>query len=134
MRGTLVDSNVLIDVLSEHDEWFDWSASMVERAADDGELVINPIIYAEVSPQFDAIEDLDEALPIDYYRRAALPWEAGFLASRAFLAYRRAGGVRRSPLPDFYVGAHAAVEGLTLLTRDARRYRKYFRSLRIIAP
>jgi predicted nucleic acid-binding protein len=127
----LVDSNVLIDVLTEHDEWFDWSASMVERAADDGELVINPIIYAEVSPQFDSIEDLDEALPAEYYRRAGLPWEAGFLAGKAFLAYRR---VRRSPLPGFYVGAHAAIEGLTLLTRDARRYRKYFRSLRIIAP
>jgi predicted nucleic acid-binding protein len=134
MRGTLVDSNVLLDLLTEHEEWFEWSAAMLERCADDGELVINPIIYAEISPQFDTIEELDDALPEAYYRRAALPWEAGFLAGRAFIKYRRSGGARRSPLPDFYIGAHAALESLTLLTRDARRYHKYFRSLRIIAP
>ena len=134
MRGTLVDSSVLLDVFTEDDEWFDWSASMLERAAHETELVINPIIYAEVSPQFDSIEELDEALPTAFCRRASLPWEAGFLAGRAFVEYRRTGGVRRSPLPDFYIGAHAAIEGLTLLTRDARRYHKYFRSLRIIAP
>lgn len=134
MRRTLVDSNVLLDLFTEDDEWFDWSSSMIERCGNDGELVINPIIYAEVSPQFDSIEDLDESLPPEYFRRAALPWESGFLAGRAFIAYRRAGGVRRSPLPDFYIGAHAALEGLTLLTRDPARYRKYFRKLTIIAP
>ena len=134
MRGTLVDSNVLLDLLTEHEEWFEWSATMLERCAEDGELVINPIIYAEISPQFDTIEELDDALPEAYYRRVALPWEAGFLAGRAFLQYRRSGGIRRSPLPDFYIGAHAAIDGLTVLTRDAGRYHKYFRSLRIIAP
>jgi predicted nucleic acid-binding protein len=134
MRGTLVDSNVLIDVLTEHEEWFAWSAAMLERCADDGELMINPIIYAEISPQFDTIEELDDALPEAYYRRVALPWEAGFLTGRAFLQYRRSRGIRRSPLPDFYIGAHAAIEGLALLTRDARRYHKYFRALKIIAP
>ena len=134
MRGTLVDSNVLLDLLTEHEEWFEWSATMLERCADDGELVINPIIYAELSPQFDTIEKLDDALPEAYYRRAALPWEAGLLAGRAFIKYRRSGGARRSPLPDFYIGAHAAIDGLTLLTRDGRRYHKYFRSLKIIAP
>lgn len=134
MNGTLVDSNVLLDVFTEDDEWFDWSAAMLEQAAHEAELVINPIIYAEVSPQFDSIEELDEALPTTFCRRASLPWEAGFLAGRALVHYRRSGGVRRSPLPDFYIGAHAAIEGLTLLTRDARRYRKYFPSLRIVAP
>ena len=134
MRRTLIDSNVLMDLFTEDQEWFDWSAAMIERSADEGELVINPIIYAEVSPQFDSIEALDEALPAEYYRRAELPWQAGFLAGYAFAKYRRAGGMRRSPLPAFYIGAHAAVEGLSLLTRDPRRHRKYFPALRIVSP
>lgn len=134
MAGTLVDSNVLLDVLTEDVEWFDWSAAMLGNAADAGSLYINPIIYAEVSLRFRRIEELDEALPAEYYRRADLPWAAGFLAGHAFARYRRRGGVRRSPMPDFYVGAHAAVAGLTLLTRDARRYRAYFPALRLIAP
>jgi len=132
--GTLVDSNVLIDLLTEDQQWLDWSASALERCANHGELFINPIIYAEISPLFDSIEDLDEALAPPYFRRADLPWEAAFLAGMAFVQYRRAGGTKRSPLPDFYVGAHAAIEGLTLLTRDATRYRRYFPSLRIVAP
>jgi predicted nucleic acid-binding protein len=134
VAGTLVDSNVLLDVLTEDVEWFDWSAAMLGNAADAGSLYINPIIYAEVSLRFRRIEELDEALPAEYYRRADLPWAAGFLAGHAFARYRRRGGVRRSPMPDFYVGAHAAVAGLTLLTRDARRYRAYFPALRLIAP
>lgn len=134
MRGTLVDSNVLMDLISEHEEWFDWSSAMIERCADQGDLFINPIIYAEVSAQFDSIEELDEALPVNYYRRADLPWEAGFLAGHAFVRYRRAGGTRRSPMPDFYIGAHAAIDGLTLLTRDAKRYGRYFPSVRLLAP
>jgi predicted nucleic acid-binding protein len=132
--GTLVDSNVLLDLFTEDEEWFDWSSAMLAACAEEGELVINPIVYAEVSPQFDTLEDLDEALPPGFFRRAPLPWEAGFLAGLAFAKYRRAGGVRPTPMPDFYIGAHAAVEGLALLTRDARRYRKYFPSLRVIAP
>ena len=97
-------------------------------------LVINPIIYAEVSARFERIEELDDALPADYYRRVALPWEAAFLAGQCFVKYKRRGGERRSPMPDFYIGAHAALTGLTLLTRDATRYRTYFPTLRIIAP
>lgn len=134
MPGTLIDSNVLLDIFTEDEEWFDWSASMVKAAADEGSLYVNPIIYAEVSVRFDRIEDLDEALPVTFCRRADLPWAAGFLAGQAYRKYRRRGGVRRSPMPDFYIGAHAAVAGLTLLTRDARRYRAYFPSLRLIAP
>jgi hypothetical protein len=106
----------------------------LEDAASRGGIVINPIIYAEVAARFESIEDLDEALPGDYYRRIQLPWEAAFLAAQCYIKYRRRGGVRRSPMPDFYVGAHAAVSGLTLLTRDPRRYRDYFPTLRIIAP
>jgi len=97
-------------------------------------LVINPIIYAEVSVGFERIEELDEVLPVDSFRREPLPWDAAFLAGKCFLAYRRQGGTRRSPLPDFYIGAHAAIEGLPLLTRDPRRYRTYFPNLTILAP
>ncbi len=131
---TLVDSNVILDVVTEDAEWFDWSATMLSREGERNRLVINPLIYAEVSLGFDRIEDLDEALPREYFGREALPWEAAFLAARAFAAYRRKGGNKRHPLPDFYIGAHAAVAGHTLLTRDARRYRTYFPRLRMIAP
>ena len=97
-------------------------------------LVINPLVYAEVSTCFDRIEDLEAALPQDAFRREALPYDAAFLAGKCFLAYRRRGGTRRSPLPDFYIGAHAAVAGYRLLTRDASRYRTYFPRLELIAP
>jgi hypothetical protein len=132
--GTLVDSNVLLDLLTEDEEWFDWSAAMVAEAGDTGPLFINPIIYAEASARFTSIEDLDESLLPAYYRRVELPWTAGFLAGQAYLKYRRGGGTRRSPMPDFYIGAHAAIAGLTLLTRAARRYRAYFPTVRLIAP
>jgi predicted nucleic acid-binding protein len=134
VRGTLVDSNVLLDVLTEDADWFDWSAAMLEEAANRNRLFINPIIYAEVSIGFDRIEDLDEALPPAIFRRLDLPWAAGFLAGKAFIRYRRDGGERRSPLADFYVGAHAAIAGLDLLTRDRRRYARYFPTLTLIAP
>jgi predicted nucleic acid-binding protein len=134
VASTLVDANVLLDVLTEDAGWFDWSASMLEQAAHRGAIVINPIIYAEVSAGFTRIEDLDAALPPAYYRRAELPWAAGFLAGQAFVRYRRRGGTRRSPLPDFYIGAHAALMRLTLLTRDPRRYRGYFPTIDLIAP
>ena len=132
--STLADSNVLLDVLTQDDEWLDWSADRLTDAASMGGIIINPIIYAEVAAGFNRVEDLDDALPVEYYRRVPLPWEAAFLAGQCFVKYRRQGGARRSPLPDFYIGAHAAVSGLTLLTRDARRYRTYFPTLRIIAP
>lgn len=132
--ATLVDSNVLIDVATGGSEWVDWSAAMITRAAEEGRVVINPIIYAEVSIGFDRIEDLNAALPVEYFAREELPWAAAFLAAQVFLDYRRAGGAQRAPLPDFYIGAHAAIAGYTLLTRDARRYRAYFPKLRLIAP
>ena len=129
-----MDSNVLLDVVTDDTEWFEWSAAMLADAADRGAIVINPIIYAEVSAAFGRIEDLDEALPSLYYRRVPLPWESAFLAGQCFVKYRRRGGARRSPMPDFYIGAHAALAGLTLLTRDPRRYRTYFPSLSLISP
>ncbi len=134
MPGTLVDSNVILDVATEDADWLDWSASMLEEAGERGPLIINLLVFAEVSVRYATIEAVDEALPAAYYTRAPLPWEAAFLAAKAFERYRRRGGVRRSPLRDFFIGAHAAVSGLTLLTRDARRYRAYFPKLRIVAP
>lgn len=134
MSGVLVDSNVLLDVVTGDPRWSQWSEEQIASSADRGPLIINPIIYAEVSVGFERIEEVEEALPRDFFSREALPWEAGFLAGKCFLEYRRRGGPRRSPLPDFYIGAHAAVRGLPLLTRDPTRYRTYFPSLRIIAP
>ncbi|MCA1695520.1 MAG: type II toxin-antitoxin system VapC family toxin [Actinobacteria bacterium] len=124
--GTLVDSNVLLDVLTEDEVWLEWSSVELARAADAGPLFINFVIYAEVSVRFSRIEDLDEALPRADYERLDLPWEAAFLAGKAFLEYRRNRGTRSSTLPDFFIGAHAAVARLRLLTRDPSRYRTYF--------
>jgi predicted nucleic acid-binding protein len=134
MSPVLVDANVLIDVITNDPAWGAWSSSTLARLAAEEVLVINPLVYAEVSVGFDAIEDLDDALPPDDYRREQLPFDAAFLAGKAFLRYRQAGGVRRSPLPDFFIGAHAAIEGYRLLTRDASRYRAYFPRLELIAP
>jgi predicted nucleic acid-binding protein len=134
MREVLVDSNVILDVVTEDRQWVNWSASRLRALVEDHVLVINPIVYGEVSIGFDRIEDLDAALPTEFFRREALPWEAAFLAGRCFLRYRRGGGGRSTPLPDFYIGAHAAVRGIPLLTRDARRYRTYFPKLTLIAP
>lgn len=134
MTRIIVDSNVLLDVVTADPTWGTWSSATLERTADEAILVINALIYAEVSIGFASIEALEEALPSDLYRREFLPYEAGFLAGKAFLRYRQAGGARRSPLPDFYIGAHAAVSGYRLLTRDAIRYRTYFPTLELIAP
>lgn len=130
----LVDSNVLLDVLEDDPVWYAWSAEQLAASAEQGALIINPIIYAEVSVGFERIEDLEAVLSADAFERRPVPYEAAFLAGKCFVAYRRAGGVRRSPLPDFFIGAHAAVEGLTLLTRDATRYQTYFPRLKLIAP
>jgi predicted nucleic acid-binding protein len=132
--GTLVDSNVLLDVLTEDQEWQDWSSAMLEEAAESGRLVINPVIYAEVSARFETIEALEDVLSADYFTRAPIPWAAAFLAAKCFTRYRNKGGTSPRTLPDFFIGAHAAVGGMTLLTRDARRYRTYFPRLRIIVP
>ena len=134
MSPVLVDSNVLLDVLTDDPTWGAWSAETLARTADEEILVINALVYAEVSIGFDMVEALEEALPVDLYRREDLPYEAAFLAGKAFLRYRQSGGARRSPLPDFYIGAHAAVAGYRLMTRDAARYRAYFPRLELIAP
>ena len=107
---------------------------MLADAAERGTIVINPIVFAELSVRYDRIEDLDAALPGDYFVRAPVPWDAAFLAAKCFAKYRRRGGRAAAPLPDFFIGAHAAVAGLSLLTRDARRYRTYFPKLELIAP
>ncbi|HKR65814.1 MAG TPA: type II toxin-antitoxin system VapC family toxin [Thermoanaerobaculia bacterium] len=131
---TLVDSNVILDVVTDDPLWLDWSSDALARAADEATLAINPIIYAEVSVGFAAIEQLEDLLPASDFKRLDLPYESAFLAGKAFLAYRRRGGKRSAPLPDFYIGAHAAISGLRLLTRDPQRYRTYFPSIDIIAP
>lgn len=130
----LVDSNVLLDVATDDPRWGGWSSTMLEKTAESEPLAINPIIYAEVSIRYETIEELERALPADAFRREPLPYEAGFLAGKAFRAYRRRGGRRSTPLPDFYIGAHAAVAGYRLLTRDASRYRTSYPTLDLIAP
>lgn len=134
MKRVLVDANVLLDVLTDDPQWYGWSAAQLDACAAQSELCINPIVYAEVSVGFERIEDLDDALPPEAFSRLELPWEAGFLAGKCFLQYRRAKGSRNSPLPDFYIGAHATIQGMSLLTRDARRYRTYYPRLDLIAP
>lgn len=133
-RGVLVDSNVLLDVATNDPAWGDWSAHALAEVAEHTTLIINPIVYAEVSIGYTTIEALDAVLPAALYQREPLPWEAAFLAGKCFLLYRRRGGSRTSPLPDFYIGAHAAIARLALLTRDAARYRSYFPKVRILAP
>lgn len=130
----MVDSNVLIDVVSDDPAWGAWSAGRLADAAETGRLIINAIIYAEVSTRFSRIEDVERALPRDMLDREAIPYEAAFLAAKAFVAYRRRGGARTAPLPDFLIGAHATIAGHSLLTRDAARYRTYFPKLDVIAP
>lgn len=134
MKVTLVDSNVILDLLTEDARWLGWSSEALEEQAEKSTLAINPLIYAEVSIRFDRIEELETVLAPEIFRREPLPWEAAFLAGKCFVQHRRRGGSRRSPLPDFYIGAHAAVSNMVLLTRDARRYRSYFPTLEIVAP
>jgi predicted nucleic acid-binding protein len=134
MSRILVDANVLLDVLTADPVWYDWSAWQLDTCGNQAELCINAIVCAEVSVGFARIEVLDDAVSPDRFTRLALPWEAAFLAGKAFLRYRRAKGARRSPLPDFFIGAHAAIEGMPLLTRDARRYRTYYPKLELICP
>jgi predicted nucleic acid-binding protein len=131
---TLVDSNVLLDVITEDPTWSEWSRAALLAAGDAGRLVINPVIYAEVSVQYREIEALDAVLSPRDFARQPIPWPAAFLAGKLFLEYRRRGGTRRSPLPDFFIGAHAAVAGMPLLTRDPTRYRSYLPSLALLAP
>jgi predicted nucleic acid-binding protein len=134
MTAILVDSNVLLDVMTEDSRWLAWSAGAIAQAADSSRLVINPVIYAEVSVRYSRVEDLDTALPKTMFDREAIPYEAAFLAGKAFLRYRSLRGTKHSPLPDFFIGAHAAVARYSLMTRDPARYRTYFPKLRLIAP
>ncbi len=133
-HGTLVDSNVLLDVLTEDPVWEDWSTDALADAADAGPLYINPIVYSEVSIRFTTVEALEDALPSQDYRREPIPWAAAFLAGKVFLDYRRSKGTKSTALPDFFIGAHAATAGLDLLTRDIGRYRTYFPTVSLIAP
>ncbi|CAO3426081.1 type II toxin-antitoxin system VapC family toxin [Azospirillum endophyticum] len=131
---TLVDTNVLLDLVTNDPLWGDWSIRQLDAAAVKGPLIINDVVYAELSVGFERIEDLDDLLDEAGIPMEKIPREALFLAGKAFRRYRAAGGARSGVLPDFFIGAHAAVLGLPLLTRDARRYRSYFPSVVLIAP
>ena len=130
----LVDTNVLIDVAIEDPRWAEWSSTQLAQARDSDRLALNAIVYAELSVHFDTVESLETILVPFRFERLHLPWEAAFLAAKAFRRYWQAGGTKSTPLPDFFIGAHAAVTGLPLLTRDPRRYRRYFPKVRLITP
>lgn len=134
MTDFLVDSNVILDVLTEDPHWFDWSAKQLADCAEKGILHINAIIYAEVSIGFQDITQVESVLSPSFFQRDPLPYEPAFLAGQAFLEYRRRGGIRRSPLPDFYIGAHSLLCDYILLSRDANRYQTYFPKLILISP
>ncbi len=130
----MVDSNVILDILTEDPIWYTWSEQQLIRCMTLGTLVINPIIYAEVSISFATADEAEQVLNQGFFRFDPLPYKAAFVAGKAFSAYRRRGGDRRSPLPDFYIGAHALAARLSLLTRDANRYQTYFPGLELISP
>lgn len=130
----LVDANVLIDLFTDDPEWADWSEKALAEATGAGVLLINAIIYAEVSIAFNTRGPLEAALERLGIQRSELPYDAAFSAGQAFLKYRKRGGLKRSPLPDFYIGAHALHDELLLLTRDPRRYRTYFPQVKLICP
>jgi predicted nucleic acid-binding protein len=134
MSGSLIDANVLLDIATADANWVEWSQAQVRAAASRGPVYVNPIIYAELAPAFATKDELDRWLDPNLFQRAPLPYDAGWLAAQAFITYRRSGGARSAPLPDFYIGAHAQVEGLTLVSRDAARYRTYFPSAVLVAP
>jgi predicted nucleic acid-binding protein len=134
MAAVLVDSNVLLDLMTEDVQWFAWSSATIAEAAEHSRLIINPIVYAEISVRFSTIEAVNAAIPTTLFDREPIPYEAAFLAGKAFSIYRKRGGKNRSTLPDFFIGAHASVAGYSLLTRDAARYRTYFPRLALIAP
>jgi len=134
VSGVIVDSNILIDIATADPVWGPWSLEKLEEFSDLGPLIINPVIYGEVSVSFNSIEELEERLPLSAVQREAIPFEAAFLAGKVFAAYRRRGGDRASLLPDFLIGAHAAIKGYAILTRDDRRYRAHFPRIRLITP
>ncbi len=134
MTAVFVDSNVLLDVIAGDAVWREWSGAALARIARRHRMVINPIVYAEVSVRFRNIEDVDLTLPKKMFDHEAIPFEAAFLAGKVHAAYRARGGSRHATLPDFFIGAHATVAGYDLLTRDVARYRGYFPRLHLIAP
>lgn len=134
MTPVLVDSNVIIDLADRKSRWYRWSAEAIRRVVAESHLVVNPVIYAEVSAGYDQIVDVERVFPRYLFHREDVPYPAAFYAGHCYEAYRRRGGLKRSPLPDFFIGAHAAVAGYRLLTRDARRYRTYFPGIGLIAP
>ena len=134
MSGHLLDTNVLLDIATADATWLAWSEKQFRAAAALGPVLINPIVYAELAPAFTSQHELDRWLSPAILQRLPLPYDAGWLAAQAFIKYRHAGGVRNSPLPDFYIGAHAQVERLTLVTRDVARYRTYFPNVSLITP
>lgn len=134
MKGLLVDSNIILDIFLDDPNWADWSESALVKYSIHTKLYINSIVYAEVSIGFDRIEDLESALNNGGFHMLEIPKEALFLAGKAFLTYRKDKGIKRTPLPDFYIGAQAAILDLDLITRDVSRYRTYFPSVKIISP
>lgn len=134
MSGSLIDANVLLDIATADPTWMTWSQEQVRAAAGRGAVYVNPIIYAELAPAFATLQDLDRWLDPSLFQRVPLPYEAAWLAAQAFVKYRKGGGVRIAPLPDFYIGAHAEVERLKLVSRDAVRYKTCFPSVVLVAP
>ena len=134
MRGLLVDSNVILDIFLDDPKWADWSESVLVENSVDTDLYINSIVYSEVSIGFEKIEELESALNKSGFQMLEIPKEALFLAGKVFLKYRRSRGIKRFPLPDFYIGAQAAVFDMGLITRDVTKYRTYFPSVRLISP
>jgi predicted nucleic acid-binding protein len=134
MNGLLVDSNVVLDIFLDDPNWADWSESTLANYSDHKALYINAIVYTEVSVGFEKIEDLESALHKGGFQMLQIPKEALFLAGKAYLEYKAGRGMKRSPLPDFYIGAQAAVLGLDLITRDVTRYQRYFPTVKLICP
>jgi predicted nucleic acid-binding protein len=134
VNGVLVDANVILDVFEDDPRWAEWSMAALQRSAAAHRLYINPVIYTEISLAFARIEELEAAIAGCGLLMRQIPREALFLAGKAFLIYKKNKGAKTSTLPDFYIGAHAAVEGLTLMTRDRSRFRSYFPTLELITP
>lgn len=134
MNGVLVDSNIILDIITEDPKWFDWSSETLSHYSDHHSLFINTIVYAEVSIGYKTIEELESIVSPSLFKRATIPWEAAFLAGKVFQRYRKAGGTRVQPLPDFFIGAHALVENFALITRDEKRFQHYFPNLHLITP
>ena len=134
MRGIFVDSNIILDVFLDDPNWAEWSESKLEEFSSITKLFINPVVYSEVSIGFNRIEDLESALKRGGFDMLEIPKEALFLAGKAFLKYRKNEGTKRSPLPDFYMGAQAAILEMDLITRDESRYRTYFPTVKLISP